>query len=288
MRALITGAAGQLGLALMNTVPADVQATALTRSELDIANREAVTRCIDAARPDVIINAAAYTAVDRAESEPAIATAVNETAPRHIAIAAAHRGARLIHVSTDYVFNGESVRPYTPQDKTGPLNVYGRTKLAGEQAVLSTLGSAVILRTSWVYSHAGKNFLLTMLRLMKERGSVRVVADQIGSPTSAASIAEALWRIVRQPSLEGVHHWTDAGVASWYDFAVAIAEEAAVRGLVPNTVEVTPISTSEYPTPAQRPRMSLLDCRSTADALTIARVHWRVWLRRTLDEIVHA
>jgi len=175
--------------------------------------------------PDVIVNAAAYTAVDRAESEPELARRVNSDGPRYLALAAREVGARLVHLSTDFVFDGASSIPYPPEAPTNPLNVYGVTKRAGEQAVLEVLpGRSVVLRTSWLYAAEGSNFVRTMLRLMCANGAVRVVADQVGTPTAARSVAQAIWKITERPSVTGIHHWSDAGVASWYDFAVAIAE----------------------------------------------------------------
>ena len=192
-------------------------------------------------------------------------------------------GARLIQVSTDYVFDGGGTQPHRPDDPTGPISVYGQTKLVGEQVVREILGErAVILRTAWVYAAAGKNFVLTMLRLMKERGTVDVVADQRGSPTAASSVARALWRIVELPNVQGVLHWTDQGAISWYDFARAIAEDAAELGLLKEGIQVWPISTAEYPTPAQRPMNSVLDLRESAARLSLQPVPWRENLATTL------
>lgn len=288
MRVLVTGAGGQLGRELINAVPDGFDIAERPRSQLDISDLALVEAIVQEVQPDIIINAAAYTAVDRAETEAKLSEAVNAAGPSNLAKAARSCGARLVQVSTDYVFDGESARPYRPEDATAPLNVYGHTKLAGERAALAIAPKAVVLRTAWVYASHGRNFVFTMLRLMRERGVVSVVADQIGAPTSAASIADVIWRIARDESIRGVHHWTDGGVASWYDFAVAIAEEAAQRKLVPADVAVKPIATEEFPTAARRPRMSLLDCRSTIAATSAPRLHWRSWLRRTLDEIALA
>jgi len=286
MKALITGAAGQVARALAATTPDGYQVTRVTHAELDIADAPAVARLVSATKPDVILNAAAYTAVDKAESEPERVRAANADGPAHLAAAAATAGARLIQISTDFVFDGTSSKPYRPGDATGPLSAYGRTKLAGEHAVLDRLKDrAVVLRTAWIYAAAGRNFVLTILRLMREKGSVRVVADQIGSPTSATSIARAVWALAANPALSGVHHWTDAGVASWYDFAVAVAEEATSLGLLPKIAEVIPITTADYPTPARRPRFSVLDCRATIDAIGIVPDHWRASLRQVLGEL---
>jgi dTDP-4-dehydrorhamnose reductase len=238
-------------------------------------------------QPSLIINAAAYTAVDKAETQVVEARRANAQGPAILAQAAATIGnCRLLHMSTDYVFQGEIPRPLRPDDETGPLGVYGRTKVEGELAVRSLLGaSALVLRTAWVYDSQGPNFLCTMLRLMREHGSVRVVADQIGCPTATRSLAEVIWSLAARPELGGIFHWSDAGVASWYDFAVAIAEEAASRGLLPGGVSVSPIATEEYPTPAKRPRFSVLDSSSTAAVLGFSQQHWRVGLRRVLDEV---
>jgi dTDP-4-dehydrorhamnose reductase len=189
----------------------------------------------------------------------------------------------MIHISTDYVFDGRGAEGYRPDDVPHPLSVYGRTKLAGEQAVLGALGArAVILRTAWVYAAEGRNFLLTMLRLMRERGTVRVVADQKGTPTAATSIARAVWRIAELTRVRGILHWTDDGVASWHEFACAIAEDALAAGLLSQTVQVTPISTAEYPTAAHRPVNGVLDSRDSIAQLGITPEHWRHNLRATL------
>jgi dTDP-4-dehydrorhamnose reductase len=287
VKALLTGAAGQLGRSLRAMRPASVELIACTRADLDIGDAAAVQARLARERPDVIINAAAYTAVDKAESEPQLARRINTDGAENLARAARDIGARLIHVSTDFVFDGESSSPYRPEAPTRPLSVYGLTKRDGERAVLATLPQhSVIVRTAWVYAAEGANFLRTMLRLLGERGAVRVVADQVGTPTAAGPLAEVLWRIAAEPQIRGIHHWTDAGVASWYDFAVAIAEEGAVRGLLPAAVTVTPIATEEYPTPARRPAYSVLDKRSLA-AFGFAPLHWRQRLRETLQGLAH-
>lgn len=289
MRVLLTGAAGQLGRALQAAQPAGVTLAALDRAALDIADAAAVQRVFAELRPDLVINAAAFTAVDLAEAQPAAAQRVNTTGPATLASAAAAQpDCRMINVSTDYVFAGDASRACRPGDATGPVSVYGASKLAGEQAVSAALGArAVNLRTAWLYGTSGKNFLLTMLRLMREHGQVRVVADQIGCPTAAHSLAGAIWALAQRSGIAGVQHWTDAGVASWYDFAVAIAEEAAARGLLARAAEVTPISTSDYPTPARRPGFSLLDCGELRAQLQLPARHWRHCLRQTLDQIAH-
>jgi dTDP-4-dehydrorhamnose reductase len=290
MKVLITGASGQVGRALQESAPSEVALRALTRSDLDISDARAVQTAVTAWQPAVIINAAAYTAVDKAESEPEASLAINADGPRHLAQAALGiPGCRLMHISTDYVFDGGSAEPYGPADPTHPLSVYGRGKLLGEQAVMEILADrGVILRTAWVYAAQGKNFLLTMLRLMRERGAVRVVADQFGSPTSADSIARALWVIAGHPEVHGVLHWTDAGKTTWYDFARAIAEEGAAAGILPPAIEVTAITTAQYPTAARRPASSVLDTRRSVEILGIAPPPWRAQLRATLARLASA
>jgi dTDP-4-dehydrorhamnose reductase len=285
MKILITGAGGQVGRMLLETKPANVEAIACTHADLDIGGGDAVRECIRRHRPAVIINAAAYTAVDKAESEPDAARRINATGPRHLALAARESAARLIHISTDFVFDGAASTPYRPESVTNPLSVYGRTKRDGELAVLDALPQrSVIVRTAWVYAAMGANFVRTMLRVMRANGAVRVVADQVGTPTAARALAEALWQIAADTEIRGIHHWTDAGVASWYDFAVAIAEEGAQLGLLPPDVTVTPITTAEYPTPARRPSYSVLDKRSLA-SFGLTPIHWRKRLRSVLKEI---
>ena len=284
MKVLITGASGQVGRALLSSKPAHVEVSALTRDELDICNKAAVRKAVAEFAPSVLINAAAYTAVDWAESEPVAAMGANSMGPDLLAAALRHiPGARLIHISTDYVFDGSGDQPHRPYDPTAPVSVYGRTKLAGEQIVLVALiERAVVLRTAWVYAPQGRNFLLTMLRLMQERGAVNVVADQRGSPTAAASVARAIWRIVELPHVHGVLHWTDAGATSWYEFARAIAEEAAEVGLLRPGVVVKPIETSDYPTAAVRPLNSVLDLTESIEQLGLQPTPWREMLRTTL------
>ena len=287
MKVLVTGAGGQVGRMLRATCPGNVDLIACTHAELDVGDPEAVRRQLAVARPDAIINAAAYTAVDKAESEPEMARRINSEAPGYLATAAREGGMRLVHLSTDFVFDGRAASPYPPDAPTNPLSVYGMTKCEGERVVLEALPErSVVVRTAWVYAAEGKNFLNTMLRLMRERGAVRVVADQIGTPTAARPLAEVLWQIAVRPEVRGIHHWTDAGVASWYDFAVAIAEEGSALGLLPSGVTVTPIATEEYPTPARRPGYSVLDKRSLS-ALGLTPAHWRQRLRETLKASTH-
>jgi dTDP-4-dehydrorhamnose reductase len=282
---LITGAGGQVGRALLSTAPTTFQVLGISHGDLDIGDAKAVSEYFRLHSPDVVINAAAYTAVDRAESEPDLALRVNGEGPRNLAAAARDSGARLVHISTDFVFDGAGSMPYRPDAPTGPLSVYGVTKLAGEKAVLEVLPErSVLVRTAWVYAADGTNFVRTMLRVMNANRAVRVVADQVGTPTAARGLAETLWKIVAQPQIAGIHHWTDAGVASWYDFAVAIAEEGASLGLVPADVTVAPIATVDYPTPARRPSYSVLD-KTSLTSLGLVPTHWRARLRGVLGEM---
>lgn len=284
MSVLIVGAGGQVGRALLRAVPVGVVAQGLTHTELDITDGVAVARAFERHGPQCVLNAAAYTAVDAAENDRAAAQAGNVTGARTLAEAAARLPTcRLVHVSTDFVFDGTASTPYAPAAVPNPLGVYGATKLAGERAVLAALGErAVVVRTAWVYSADGRNFLTTMLRLMKEKKPLRVVADQVGTPTSADSLAAALWQCATRVHVHGVLHFTDAGVASWYDFAQAIAEEGAAAGLLPRDIIVTPIATAEYPTAARRPAYSVLDQREAQIALGLNLVHWRERLRAVL------
>lgn len=286
---MITGAAGQLGYELQRTAPHGMPLIAVDIAQLDLTNAPAVDAFIAEHQPGVIINGAAYTAVDKAEEQPVIAKAVNVTAAGSLSTSALRHGARLIQISTDFVFGGASVLPWTPRDVTAPESVYGRTKCDGEQAVLSILGDdALVIRTAWLYSAHGGNFVKTMLRLMNERDEVRVIADQIGTPTWANSLARTVWAAAAQPGVSGVLHWTDAGVASWYDFAVAIQEEALTRRLLTRAVPVRAIPTTEYPTPARRPSFSVLDKSDTVSALGVTPTHWRANLRLMLDELANA
>ncbi len=280
MKALVTGAGGQLGRALLASAPAGWTCVGLTRGELDLTDTGAIRDVIAAHAPDVVLNAAAYTAVDRAESEESLAFAVNAHAVVAMADAARECGAHLVHISTDFVFDGTAARAYRPGDPRAPLSAYGRSKAAGEDAAGS---DAAIVRTAWVYGAGGANFVTTMLRLMRSRDEVRVVADQIGAPSWTTGLAEVVWGLAAR-RLPGTFHHSDAGVASWYDFAVAIQEEALALDLLTRAVPVVPIGAVDYPTPAVRPAFSLLDSSATRAALGSKAVHWRVNLRRMLAE----
>jgi dTDP-4-dehydrorhamnose reductase len=285
MRVLVLGASGQVGRAVTRTLSGQHEVIATTHAELDIANSDAVRRAMDDAAPDWIVNAAAYTAVDLAEDEAARASAINDTAVGIIGAAAATRSARLLQLSTDFVFDGAANRAYLPADPPLPLSVYGTSKLGGERRALGSTCEAIVLRTSWVYASAGRNFVLTMLRLMRERDQVKVVCDQIGTPSWATALAHAIRDLIEAQVPAGIYHWSDLGVASWYDFAVAIQDEALERGLLKRAVSIVPIATSEYPTRARRPAFSVLDTKATRDVVAAPAMHWRHNLRMMLDEL---
>ena len=298
MKVVITGATGQLGQALRRSLPrqisgepVDIITTArksgLGDLTLDMADPSACRELVKQCRPDWLINAGAYTAVDQAETQPDLARAVNVGAPKAFAEELQRTGGCLLHLSTDFVFNGNQGSPYRPDQPVDPLNVYGLTKAAGETAVASVLSAdqLCILRTSWLYGPKGKNFLLTMLRLMREREQLAVVSDQVGCPTATSGLAQACWAVIEH-QVSGLHHWSDAGVASWYDFAVAIADLARKAGALHNYVRIDPICTTDYPTPAQRPSYSLLDCTRTREALHLSSLHWREALEKVLDDVV--
>ena len=280
MKILITGSRGQLGRALVRTKSPDHEIFAYDRSMLDLANREQVISSVRQLRPDLIVNAAAYTAVDKAESDAKAAYAVNSLGVAYLVEAAADVGAKIVHISTDFVFSGDGCEPYLPDAATCPLGVYGKSKLEGEKALRA---SDLLVRTAWVYDGYGANFLNTMLRLFDERDRVNVVCDQIGTPTFAIDLANAVWRLM-DVDAEGKHHFTNSGVASWYDFALAIKEEGAAVGLANADVAILPILSRDYPTPAERPHYSVLNCFNTYERIDGAARHWRVALRDALKE----
>ena len=291
MKVLLTGAAGQLGQALIAAKPAGITLIACRRAELDLANPQACRDAVLAHRPDWVLNAGAYTAVDKAEQQPELSEAVNAAAPQAFAEALLKQGhGRLLQISTDFVFSGMQGHPYGAQDPVAPLGVYGESKARGEAAVLEVLGPerACVLRTSWLYGPVGKNFCLTMLRLHEIKAAageaLNVVADQVGCPTHTAGLATACWQVLAK-NIGGMQQWSDAGVASWYDFAVAIGEEAQALGILATAAKVNPISTAEYPTPAKRPAYSLMDCSASRKLLELEPIHWRQGLKRVLASI---
>ena len=280
MKVWITGAAGQVGRALQACVPDGAKVFSSTSRQCDITDPAAVARFATQYAPDLIINCAAYTAVDAAEADEAAAMAVNASAVAHLREAAQGAGARLVQISTDFVFDGQSGTPYSTDAARRPINVYGASKAAGEDAAGA---NALIIRTAWVYDTQGRNFLTTMLRLMAERDELRVVADQVGTPTSTETLARAIWALAGLGE-SGSFHVTDSGVASWYDFAVAIGEEALSLGLLHRAPPIIPISSFDYPTAARRPAFSVLDKSKTIARISAA-PHWRLTLRMVLADL---
>ena len=284
-KVIITGADGQLGYELQRTVLAGYECIAANRQMLDITDANAVKAFVAEHQPSAIINAAAYTAVDKAEEDTAQAIAINTHGAANLAMAAKANTCKLVQISTDFVFDGKACSPYSVDAETHPDGYYGKTKRDGDNKVVEILlDDALIIRTSWLYSAHGNNFVKTMLRLMAERESLGVIADQVGTPTWANSLATAVWQSIKLDT-KGIHHWSDAGVASWYDFAYAIMEEAVAIGLLKNTISLNAITTADYPTPASRPCYSVMDKTDTWQALQMRSDHWRVALRKMLLEL---
>jgi dTDP-4-dehydrorhamnose reductase len=287
MKVLITGKGGQLAWELEQLAPETYDVISVGIDELDITNEKLVSDFIAEHKPDLVINAAAYTAVDQAEKDVDIAYAVNELGVKYVAQACKKIGARILHISTDFIFDGTFTSPYQTDAKPNPLNVYGASKLAGDIALNEMLPEAsVIVRTAWVYSANGNNFVKSMLRLMQEKPQLGIIYDQVGTPTWAKGLAQWLWIIAGKPEVTGTYHWTDAGVASWYDFAIAIQELGLEKGLLNNAIPVLPIPTSAYPTPAKRPAFSVIDKSSAEVVSGLNTTHWRKQLSSMMDEIV--
>lgn len=290
MKVLLTGARGQLGSELGPLLEAaGFEVAAFGSADLDITDGAAVAEAVTDERPGVIVNPAAYTKVDLAEKETGRAYAVNEAGASNLARAAKEAGCALVHVSTDFVFDGRSPVPYDEEAATNPLGVYGASKLAGERAIAATLPEHVIVRTSWLYGVAGGNFVKTMLRLAAERDVLRVVYDQAGTPTWSADLAGMLVTVCR--SIEagqrpwGLYHYSNEGVASWYDFAVAVCDEAAASGMALKCSRVEPILSAEYPVPAKRPAYSVLDKAKIKKTFNQTIPHWRGSLSRMMAEL---
>ena len=287
MRIAVTGKLGQVALSLAERAGPDARVILLGRPEMDLAEPASIAATIAAARPDVVVNAAAYTAVDKAETERDLAFAVNGAGAGAVA-AAAKLAVPLIHLSTDYVFDGSKAAPYTEADPTAPLGVYGASKLAGEQAVLAAHPGAVICRTAWVYSPFGANFVKTMLRLADTRDELGVVADQIGNPTSAQDIADCVLalagKLADQQAAPGIFHMTGSGEASWADLAEAIFAASAAHG--GPSAKVRRITTADYPTPAPRPANSRLDCSKLARTYGLSLPDWRPSLAAVVARLI--
>lgn len=301
-RILLIGANGQIGCELQRALKPLGEVTVLGHREMDLADPDAILHVMREQRPDVVVNAAAYTAVDRAEKEPDIAMAVNGTAPGILAEEAKRYGTLLVHYSTDYVFDGEKSDPYTEEDAPSPINTYGQTKLAGEQAIQAAGAPYLILRTSWIFGARGSNFMLTILRLARQQPELKIVSDQIGAPTWSRMVADATaqilariyatggWHASRMIDTGGIYHLTASGQTSWFGFADAIVREAArllpsgsARGLY--VTQVRPITTEEYPLPAKRPRNSLMSNRKLETAFGLALPSWEWMLSMCLQEM---
>jgi dTDP-4-dehydrorhamnose reductase len=285
MKALVCGASGQLGAALRSRVPANVELVAASRQELDITDLTALQEKLEQERVSVVINAAAYTDVEGAERFRETAFKVNAQGTATLARACAATDARLIHVSTDFVFDGEKRTPYATDDEPRPLSVYGLSKLQGEREALTILGTnACIVRTSWLHSARGANFVTKILARMQGDPAVRVVTDEIGSPTSAYSLAEALWRSAER-TVSGVHHWSDAGVVTRFEFASAIADRAFQVGLLRSRPSLQPALVADFASSAKRPAYSVLDTQRTQAALDLDIRHWKDGLELTLQDL---
>lgn len=290
-KVLVTGANGQLGYELQRTVASGVELFATDHQTLDITNPAQIAAALEHYQPDLVINAAAYTAVDRAESDQTNAQRLNGDAAGFIAHAVAQANQRkqtqLVHISTDFVFDGNQALPYSTDTVPAPLGVYGATKLSGEQQVQQYCPQALILRTSWLYSTHGNNFVKSMLRFMQEREQLGVVYDQVGSPTWARTLANTIWALAAKEA-SGVLHCSDNGVASWYDFAITIQEEAYRLGLLTKRIPIKPIRSSAYPTPAKRPAFSVMDKSKTEALLDSPLPYWRTSLQAMLQELTQS
>ncbi len=285
MKILLTGSGGQLGYELQRSLPDRHQIIAVDKGQLNICNNEHLLAFFEKNSPELVINAAAYTAVDKAEEEKDLAWMVNQQGAENIALACKQHAIKMVQISTDFVFSGEHYRPYMPSDKAESASVYGLSKNAGDEAVLTVLqDQALVVRTSWLYSSHGGNFVKTMLKLMQERDSLGIIVDQTGTPTWAATLADCIWLLI-DVEASGIYHCADNGVASWYDFAVAIQEEALQLGLLDEETLITPIRTEHYPTPAARPAYSVMDKSKTEKKLDLTLPHWRASLRMMLQEL---
>ncbi|TRV00965.1 MAG: dTDP-4-dehydrorhamnose reductase [Microcystis wesenbergii Mw_QC_B_20070930_S4] len=286
-KVLLIGAKGQVGQELQVTLPQLGEVISIGREELDLTNSEKISQLIREIHPDYLVNAAAYTAVDKAETEPDLAYYINATAPKIMAESAEKIQAKFLHISTDYVFDGRKNTPYLETDITNPLGVYGQSKLRGEEEIKNVNSNAIILRTAWVYGSYGKsNFVKTMLRLGKEREELKVVVDQVGSPTWAKDIATAITQLlINVDNPAGIYNFTNSGVASWFDLTKAIFEEAKISGIPLKIQRVIPITTAEYPTPAVRPAYSVLSGQKISQQLGYIPPYWRDSIKAMLNQL---
>lgn len=281
MKVLLTGARGQLGSCFQDRLPEGWHIWATDSDVLDITDFETVRCAMLEYQPDFVVNAAAFTAVDKAEAEHEISTLINEVGPKNLAQAANEVGARLVHISTDYVFDGEASTPYIETALTNPLGVYGKTKLGGEIGVLNIQPEALIIRTAWVFSEYGNNFVKTMLRLAKDRDALGVVSDQFGCPTYAGDIAQAIIILLQRESDGGIYHFCGDEIVSWNEFAEVIFASALRQGVLAKKPIVNGITTEQYPTPAKRPKYSVLDCEKIkSQGVTLS-----LWKQRVDDVI---
>ena len=284
MNVLLTGASGQVGKYLVHTCPDKVNLLALDKHALDISNRDNIKEIFNQFEPNLVINAAAYTSVENAEAEKELAYQINRNGVANIALACKTNNIRLIHYSTDYVFDGNNSSPYTIQDIPNPINVYGQSKLEGEKKALEiNCDKTLIIRTSWVYSNHGDNFVKTMLKLMNENESIEIITDQTGTPTWAKSIAKITWRFVIQPELNGVFNFSDSGSTTWFEFAKEIQSIATKYNILNNATKIIPITTEDYSSNVKRPLYSVLDCNKTWELLNVKPDDWRTSLGKMLQ-----
>lgn len=282
MKILVTGSRGQLGRTLLARKPDDVDVVGVDKNDIDVAAADEVKALVKREKPDLIVNAAAYTAVDKAEENEGDARRVNLFGARNLAAT----GVRLVQLSTDFVFDGDANEPYRPDAGTAPLSAYGRSKRDGEVAVRELApDTSLVLRTAWLYSEYGGNFVDTMLSLMRSRNEIRVVNNQVGSPTWARSVADVIYAMATRTWRSGTYHWTDGGQCSWYEFACAIHDEALELGSLDKAVAIRPVPSTEYPVPAARPAYSVLDCSSTVAEFDVVQTPWRDNLRSMLEEM---
>ena len=282
---LLTGADGQLGYELQRSKPDHINLLATDVSDLDITDWESVEAYCKEHQPDLIINAAAYTAVDKAEEDKELAFAINQLGAKNLATAAKNLDCRMIQISTDFVFSDQKSSPYLPYDDPAPVSVYGESKHAGENEILTILGQrGLVIRTAWLYSTHGNNFVKTMLKLMNEREELGIVADQVGTPTWAATLAKTTWKLTTTDTY-GILHCADNGVASWYDFAIAIHDAGLAKGLIEKPITINAIRTQDYPTPATRPTYSVMDKTTTEQLLGTKLPHWQTSLQQMLNEL---
>ena len=293
MKVLITGSNGQLGRSLLKSKPKSIEVIATNSTNFNLLKINECKEFLIESKPDWIINAGAYTAVDLAESEPNKAMSINGVAPTELAKTIKKIGGKILQISTDFVFDGNSKSPYKPIDEPNPINIYGKTKLCGErgiQEVLNNTNQYLIIRTSWVMGPIGRNFAITMLNLHKSKDNISVVSDQIGCMTSTLSLSKICWLIIEKNNLQyekesSILHWSESGVSSWFDIATEIGDLALSIKLLEKTAKVIPISSEEYITKAKRPKFSLLDCKSTKKLLNIENRYWRYSLLEILKEI---